>query len=394
MVEKSLFHLKSIPSRVVVFFVFILQNYIYSVLFPLIIKNKLNVNKPDIRLFSLSELENIVTALNEPKFKAKQIYQWIWQKGVMDFDEMTNLSKKFREELKDSYSFNPLQLVHQQKSNDGTVKTGWKLQDESIIESVLIPVPKDNRYTLCVSSQVGCSLNCAFCATGKLKKVRNLKDYEIFEQFLRVNQQAEEIYGHRLTNIVYMGMGEPLLNYNNVLKSIDKITNPSAFGYSSRRVTISTSGIVKGIKRLADDNVKVNIALSLHAADDKKRNQIMPINETNNLHDVIESLKYLYDKTKIKISYEYIMFKNFNDSIEDAENLFKLTKYFPVRVNIIEYNYVEGVNLSKASEDKINAFAKYLVDKGVMATVRRSRGKDIDAACGQLANKVEKEKID
>ncbi|HHD80951.1 MAG TPA: radical SAM protein, partial [Campylobacterales bacterium] len=198
----------------------------------------------------------------------------------------------------------------------------------------------------------------------------------------------------RLTNIVYMGMGEPLLNYNNVLKSIDKITNPSAFGYSSRRVTISTSGIVKGIKRLADDNIKVNIALSLHAADDKKRNQIMPINETNNLHDVIESLKYLYDKTKIKISYEYIMFKNFNDSIEDAENLFKLTKYFPVRVNIIEYNYVEGVNLSKASEDKINAFAKYLVDKGVMATVRRSRGKDIDAACGQLANKVEKEKID
>jgi len=348
------------------------------------------VNKTDIRIFSLPELENIAQAYGEPKFKAKQIYQWIWQKGVMDFDEMTNLSKNLRENLKESYTFNKLQNVHQQISVDGTIKTGWKLEDNAIIESVLIPVPKDTRYTLCVSSQVGCSLNCKFCATGKLKKVRNLKDYEIYEQFLRVNNQSIEKYNHKLTNIVYMGMGEPLLNYNNVLKSIDKITNPNASGYSMKRITISTAGIVKGINKLADDNIKVNIALSLHAADDKKRNFLMPINETNNLKDVIKSLTNLYDKTKVKISFEYIMFKDFNDSLDDAEKLYKLTKHFPVKINIIEYNYVKGVDLKKTDDDKINQFAKYLVDKGVMTTVRRSRGKDIDAACGQLANKIEK----
>lgn len=340
-------------------------------------------------MYSLTELENIVSAVGEPKFKAKQIYQWIWQKGVLDFDEMSNLSKSLREELKNSFSFYPLQKVHEQRSLDGTIKTGWKLQDGFIIESVLIPVPKDNRYTLCVSSQVGCSLACTFCATGQLKEVRNLTDYEIFEQFLKVNEISKEVYGHQLTNIVYMGMGEPLLNYNNVIKSIDKITNPLAYGYSSKRITLSTSGITKGIKRLADDNIKVNIALSLHAADDQKRSKIMPINDTNKLRDVIDALKYMYGKNKLKIGFEYIMFKDFNDSIEDANKLIKLTKFFPVKVNIIEYNYVEGVALKKASYDKTNAFAKHLVDNGVMATVRRSRGKDIDAACGQLANKLE-----
>jgi len=348
------------------------------------------VNKTDIRNYSLEQLENIVKSFGEPKFKAKQIYQWIWQKGVMSFDEMTNLSKKLREELNTAFEFQTLVKVHQQQSIDGTIKTGWRLKDDSIIESVLIPVPKDNRYTLCVSSQVGCSLACKFCATGQLKKVRNLTDYEIFEQFLRVNEMSKEIYGHQLTNIVYMGMGEPLLNYNNVVKSIDKITNPLAFGYSSKRITLSTSGITKGIKRLTDDNIKVNIALSLHAADDVKRSKIMPINDTNKLWDVILALRYMYDKNKPRIGFEYIMFKDFNDSIEDADKLIKLTKFFPVKVNIIEYNYVEGVDLKKASDDKVNKFAKYLVDHGVMTTVRRSRGKDIDAACGQLANKIEK----
>jgi len=341
-------------------------------------------------MYSLEQLENIVKSIGEPKFKAKQIYQWIWQKGVMDFDSMTNLSKKFREELINSFTFFPLTKVHEQKSLDGTIKTGWQLADGAIIESVLIPVPKDNRYTLCVSSQVGCSLACTFCATGQLKTVRNLTDFEIFEQFLKVNEMSKEVYGHQLTNIVYMGMGEPLLNYNNVVKSIDKITNPLAFGYSHKRITLSTSGITKGLIRLADDGLKVNIALSLHAADDTKRSKIMPINETNKLWDVIEALKYMYGKSKSRIGFEYIMFKDFNDSIEDANKLIKLTKFFPVKINIIEYNYVEGVSLKKASYDRVNNFAKHLVDHGVMATVRRSRGKDIDAACGQLANKVEK----
>lgn len=349
------------------------------------------MGKNDIRTFSLSELENIVLAYGEPKFKAKQIYQWIWQKGVMDFDEMTNLSKALREDLKNAFTFNKLKEVHRQFSLDGTIKTGWQLNDGSIIESVLIPVPKDNRYTLCVSSQVGCSLNCAFCATGKLNKVRNLKDFEIFEQFLRVNDLSKEKYGHQLTNIVYMGMGEPLLNYNNVVKSIDKITNPMAYGYSPKRITLSTSGITKGIKRLADDDIKVNIALSLHAADEDKRNKIMPINETNKIGEVVQALKYMYDKNKPRIGFEYILFKGFNDGYDDADKLIKLTKFFPVKVNIIEYNYVEGVELLKATDERVNKFAKYLVDHGVMTTVRRSRGKDIDAACGQLANKVQKE---
>jgi len=348
------------------------------------------VKKTDIRMYSLIELENIVSAIGEPKFKAKQIYQWIWQKGIMDFDQMSNLSKKLREELKNSFTFYPLEKIHEQKSLDGTIKTGWKLQDGLIIESVLIPVPKDNRYTLCVSSQVGCSLACTFCATGQLKEIRNLRDFEIFEQFLKVNEMSKEVFGHHLTNIVYMGMGEPLLNYNNVIKSIDKITNPLAFGYSSKRITLSTSGITKGIMRLADDDIRVNIALSLHAADDIKRSQIMPINDTNKLRDVIDALKYMYDKNKPKIGFEYIMFKDFNDSIEDANKLIKLTKFFPVKINIIEYNHVDGVELRKASNNKVNAFAQHLVNNGVMATVRRSRGKDIDAACGQLANKVEK----
>ena len=346
------------------------------------------MSKIDIRNFSFEELENIVTAYGEPKFKAKQLYQWIWQKGVLDFDNMTNLSKNLREKLKESYSFNTLKKAHEQYSKDGTIKTGWQLNDGAIVESVLIPVVKDERYTVCVSSQVGCSLNCEFCATGKLKGIRNLKDYEIFEQFLRVNTMSLQKYDHRLTNVVYMGMGEPLLNYENVVSSINKISGVNTYGFSTKRITISTAGITKGILRLADDNIKANISLSLHAADDIKRNRIMPVNKNNPLEDVIQALRYHYDINKIKISFEYIMFKDFNDSIEDAEKLLQYTKFFPVKVNIIEYNPVDGVVLKKSPENKVNEFAKFLVDNGVMATVRRSRGKDIDAACGQLANKI------
>ena len=346
------------------------------------------MNKIDIRNFSLEELKNIVKAYGEPEFKAKQLYQWIWQKGVTSFDGMTNLSKKLRDSLKESYTFNVLQKSHEQYSKDGTVKTGWSLNDGAIVESVLIPVVEDKRFTVCVSSQVGCGLNCEFCATAKIKKVKNLKDYEIFEQFVRTNEMSMEKYGHKLTNVVYMGMGEPLLNYKNVISSIDKITSTDGFGFSPKRITISTAGIVKGIMKLAQDGIKANITLSLHAADEEKRNRIMPVNKSNPLDEVIQALKYHYDKNKVKIGFEYIMFKDFNDSPEDAEKLLQYTKHFPVKVNIIEYNRVEGVKLEKSTMDKINRFAKYLVDNGVMTTVRRSRGQDIDAACGQLANKV------
>jgi 23S rRNA (adenine2503-C2)-methyltransferase len=343
--------------------------------------------KTDIRSLSDTELINVMTALEEPAFRAKQIGHWVWQKGVTSFEEMTNLSQTLREKLNEAYCFNSIQADDVQHSKDGTIKYRWKLIDGHMIESVLIPVIKDDRYTICVSSQVGCTLKCAFCATGKMGYLRNLHVYEIFEQFVKVNQHCQEKYGHPLTNMVYMGMGEPLLNYKNVLKSIDKVTSKDGFGWSPKRITVSTVGLSKMINKLADDEVKFNLALSLHAADDVKRNKIMPVNETNDLESVMSAIENFHNKNKGKISFEYITFDKFNDSLDDANNLYKLCKNLPVTVNIIEYNPVEGVELKKSSENRIDQFAKFLTDKGVMATVRRSRGKDIDAACGQLANK-------
>lgn len=345
------------------------------------------MQKNDIRKLSDEELKNLVQALDEPAFRAKQIHQWLWQKGARSFDEMTNLSQAFREKLNEAFEFQNMAEDLRQFSKDGTIKTRYKLFDGNMIESVLIPVVKDDRYTVCVSSQVGCSLNCSFCATGKLGYTRNLHAHEIYDQFFKVNQLCESEYLHPLTNIVFMGMGEPLLNYKNVLRSIEKITSKNGFGWSPRRITVSTVGLAKMIRKLADDEVKFNLALSLHAADDQKRNKIMPINESNNLKVVMDALEYFHLNTKGKISFEYIAFDRFNDSLEDAEKLYQLSKRFPVTINIIEYNPVEGVALIKSGEDRIDHFAKYLSDKGVMATVRRSRGKDIDAACGQLANK-------
>jgi 23S rRNA (adenine2503-C2)-methyltransferase len=349
------------------------------------------MEKQEIRVFGLQELEKIVVGLGEPSFKAKQINEWIWQKGVLDFDLMTNLSKKLRKELEEKYVIAGFQPAHSQFSKDGTIKTGWKLYDGEVIESVLIPLTEEKRYTLCVSSQVGCTLNCRFCATGKLKLKRNLHDYEIVEQFIHANNKSIEAFGRPLTNVVYMGMGEPLMNYANVMSSIDRLTNPGGFDFSYRRITLSTSGIIKGIEQMTEDKIKVNLALSLHAADDEKRTMIMPVNKANSIEDLIEAIARYYDHSKAKISYEYILFKDFNDSLEDAARLARLCRKFPVKVNIIEYNYVEGVPYTKTTEERINTFAKYLVDRGVMATVRRSRGHDIDAACGQLANKIQKE---
>ena len=343
--------------------------------------------KKDIRLLSLEALQTYFAELGEPKFRAKQVYEWLWQKSSRSFAEMTNLSKKLREKLNESFVINAIQEDKVQYSNDGTIKTRYRLHDGHLVESVLIPVPGDNRYTVCVSCQVGCSLTCKFCATGQMKRVRNLDAGEIYDQVVMVNQQAEQNFGHPLTNIVYMGMGEPLLAYKNVMESIDRITSPDGLNMSPKRITVSTAGIAKMIKRLADEEVKFNLALSLHAADDKKRDEIMPINEQNNLEVLMESLDYFYQKTKNRISYEYITFQNYNDSIEDARKLAKLCKSFPVRVNIIEYNPIDGAPFLKSAEHRIDDFAAYLRKQGVMVTVRRSRGKDIDAACGQLANK-------
>ncbi len=343
--------------------------------------------KKDIRQLTRTELEAEFVALGEPRFRAKQVWEWLWQKGAHHFDEMTSLSKTLRLQLAEQFEIRAVTEDMLQKSKDGTLKSRLRLSDGALIEAVLIPVPNDNRYTVCVSSQVGCSLTCSFCATGRMGRIRNLEAAEIYDQVLLVNRQSIAEFGHPLTNIVYMGMGEPLLTYKNVLQSVERITSPDGLGMSPRRITVSTAGIAKMIVKLADDGVKFNLALSLHAADDEKRNQIMPINESNNLAALMEALEYFYQKTQNRISYEYIAFQRFNDSLEDAANLAKLCRKFPVRVNIIEYNPIDNAPFQKSDAARLDAFADFLVRRGVVVTVRRSRGKDIDAACGQLANK-------
>lgn len=329
----------------------------------------------------------IMKSMGEPSYRVDQIWTWMWRDGVNDFEEMTNLPKALRQKLSEAFTLHKAEVADVQKSSDGTIKSAFKLWDGSRIEAVLIPVPEDRRFTLCVSCQVGCSLSCSFCATGKMKRVRNLNAGEILDQFFEVNRQSIETFGHPLTNIVYMGMGEPLLTYREVMRSISFLTQPEGINMSPRRITVSTAGISKMIKKLADDKVRFNLALSLHAANDLKRNKIMAINEQNDLSSLMEALEYFYQKTGNRISYEYIAFNNFNDSDEDAMELASLCKKFPVRVNIIEYNPVEGLDFVKTNEDQLDRFARILVQNNVRVTVRRSRGKDIDAACGQLANK-------
>jgi 23S rRNA (adenine2503-C2)-methyltransferase len=343
--------------------------------------------RQDIRKATLSDIQAYCSENNWASYRADQIYAWVWQKGSTSFEEMSNLPKDVRTKLAEDWDFYAPEVDLAQKSSDGTIKYRIALHDGFKVEAVLIPVEKDNRYTVCVSSQVGCSLSCKFCATGQMKRSRNLDAAEIYDQVKLVNEDCQRIYGQPLTNIVYMGMGEPLLNYKEVLLSIDRITSPDGMGMSPRRITVSTAGIAKAIRRLADDRVRFNLALSLHAADDEKRNQIMPINNQNDLETVVEAIKYFHNLCRGRISYEYIAFQGFNDQPADAQNLIRLCKQYPVGVNIIEYNPIEGLSFTKSDKDTIDEFAKILTGAGVMTTVRRSRGKDIDAACGQLANK-------
>lgn len=339
----------------------------------------------DIRSLTLNELKANIEDIGEKAFRAKQIYEWLWQKSCVDFDQMSNLSKDLREKLKARYVINPVSVHKSQLSSDDTIKSAFKLYDSNIIEGVLIPTP--NRMTACVSSQVGCSLSCKFCATGYMDRKRNVNADEIYDQVVLINRQAEENYQKPLSNIVYMGMGEPLLNYANVLKSIDRITSPDGLNMSPKRITVSTAGIAKMIKKLGDDEVRFNLALSLHAANDKKRNEIMPINEQNSLDALAEALKYYYAKTKNPVTYEYIVFNDFNDELTDAEELAHFCKHVPCMVNIIEYNPIAFADYENAEADKIDLFADFLRKKGINTRIRRSRGKDIDAACGQLAVK-------
>ncbi len=342
--------------------------------------------KKNIRELSLTELENYIQELGDKRFRAKQIYEWLWQKHAHTFDAMTNLSKDLRARLSQDFDLPALRTDTIQHSADGTIKSRFKTVEGHLVEGVLIPT--ENRQTACVSSQIGCSLSCRFCATGYMEKKRNLHFDEIYDQVVLINQQAEEVHGKKLSNIVFMGMGEPLLNYKNVLRAIERISSPDGLGMSPRRITVSTAGVAKMIRQLGDDNVKFKLALSLHAANDKKRNEIMPINESNNLKSLIDALNYFYKHTRNEITFEYILFNNFNDSEHDADELIKIYRQVPADlVNIIEYNPIDFAKFSKPEEHRIEAFMKYLEKHRVNARLRRSRGKDIDAACGQLANK-------
>ncbi len=343
--------------------------------------------KSDIRKFSAEQLIAEFEKFGEPKFRAKQVHEWLWQKSARTFDEMTNLSKDLRGKLAEQFAFYSVTENIVQKSSDGTVKLGMKLHDDRLVEGVMIP--DDERNTACVSSQVGCTLSCSFCATGFLKRERNLEAGEIYDQVVLLNKHALAHSNRPLTNIVYMGMGEPLLNYDNVMQSIRYITSPEGLNMAQKRITVSTSGIVRNIRRMADEGMKFNLALSLHAATDEKRNKIMDINQSNPLEEVMDALNYFHEKTGNKITFEYILFDGFNDSLKDAEDLLYLTDRVPSFVNIIEYNNVAGVELRKAKRENRDAFVEYLRSKEVSVAIRTSRGKDIDAACGQLANKNE-----
>lgn len=346
----------------------------------------LKTAKPNIRHLKLEELEEYFEHLGEKKFRTKQVYDWLWQKGAGSFEAMSNLSKELRQKLTDQFTLPSLSVDATQYSGDGTVKSRFKTHDGHLVEGVLIPT--EERKTACVSSQIGCSLSCKFCATGYMDRKRNLDFDEIYDEVVLLNQQCERVYNKKLSNIVFMGMGEPLLNYKNVLKAIERITSPDGLAMSPRRITVSTAGVSKMIRELGDDKVKFKLALSLHAANDKKRNEIMPINETNNLKALIDALNHFYKQTKNEITFEYILFKNFNDSLQDADELIKIYRQVPADlVNIIEYNPIDAATFSKPDDHTVQQFMGYLEKNKVNARLRKSRGKDIDAACGQLANK-------
>lgn len=341
--------------------------------------------KKDIRKLKLDELKAFFVEHGDKPFRALQVYEWLWQKSCKDFDQMTNISLPTRELLKDNFVINHIHVDNMQRSEDGTIKNAVKLHDGLIVESVLIPTEK--RITACVSSQVGCSLDCKFCATARLKRMRNLNADEIYDQVAAIKEQSELFFGRPLTNIVFMGMGEPLLNYNNVVAAIDKITSPKGLNMAARRLTVSTVGVAKMIKKMADDEVKFNLAVSLHAAINKTRSSIMPINDTNSLEELGEAVKYWYNKRKKKVTYEYVVWKGINDDEEHARALLKFCKIVPSKVNLIEYNRIEDAGFKQADDDALLMYQQLLESNGITARVRRSRGKDIDAACGQLANK-------
>jgi 23S rRNA (adenine2503-C2)-methyltransferase len=341
--------------------------------------------KRDIRKLKTEDLKQFFIDQGDKAFRALQVDEWLWKKSAKSFDQMTNLSVATRELLKEHFTINHIHVDNMQRSADGTIKNAVTLHDGLIVESVLIPAEK--RITACVSSQVGCSLACKFCATARLKRQRNLSADEIYDQVAAIKEQAELFFNRPLTNIVFMGMGEPLLNYSNVTAAIEKITSQKGLGMAMKRITVSTVGIAKMIIKMADDGVKFNLAVSLHAALDKTRSSIMPINDSNPLSELADALRYWYQKTKRKVTYEYVVWKDINDTPEHAQALLKFCKVIPSKVNLIEYNPIDDGEFKQAGDDVLKMYMDLLESNGITTRIRKSRGKDIDAACGQLANK-------
>ena len=341
--------------------------------------------KTDIRSLSKDQLRDFFVANGDKPFRGNQVYEWLWSKSAHSFDDMSNLSKQARSMLEENFVINHIKVDQMQRSSDGTVKNAVRLHDGLVVESVLIPT--DKRTTACVSSQVGCSLDCNFCATARLKRMRNLAPDEIYDQVAAIDKESRLYHDRPLSNIVFMGMGEPLMNYNNVLKAIEMITSDEGLGISPKRITVSTSGIPKMIRKLADDEVKFRLAVSLHSGIDEIRSRIMPFSANFPLADLRQSLEYWYSKTKSKVTYEYVVWKGINDNQKSIDALIKFCRHVPCKVNLIEYNPIDDGEFQQASEESINAYIKALEQNNIVAKVRRSRGKDIDAACGQLANK-------
>lgn len=352
---------------------------------------KADIQRTDLKALTKDALAEYLSELGLQRYRADQVFQWLYQKGAASFGEMTNLSKELRIQLNEIADVKKALEYSRQESKDGTIKFLFRLDDENDykVEAVLIPDFYEdgvaNRLTVCVSSQVGCMFGCSFCATGKMGYFRNLTHGEIVDQVQAINEVAEERFGKKITNVVYMGMGEPLHNYRAVMESVRIICDPLGLDLSPRRITVSTVGLTKQIKQMADENTGVNLAISLHAADDEKRNRIMPINESLNLTALEEAVTYYFQKTEKPLTYEYLLFDEFNDADRDAKNLVEIARWVPSKVNIIMYNNVAGVSLKRVREERLNKFMRTLVKNDVTATVRRSRGDDIDAGCGQLA---------
>ena len=338
----------------------------------------------NIKEYTLEELQDFLKENGEKPFRAKQIYEWLWKKNVSNFDDMSNLSKSLRELLKKHFEAKTIEVVETQDSSDGTTKVAFKMQDGLLVEGVLIPSEK--RATACISCQAGCTLGCKFCATGTLGFKRDLTASEIYEQIFYIKKLSEE-RGLNFSNIVYMGMGEPLLNYDNVLESIAMVTGKNGLEMSPRRITVSTAGLPDMIRRLADDEVRFNLAISLHSAVNEVRDTLMPINKKYNLAELSDAIRYFVDKTDTRPTFEYLLLNDVNDSMSDARALADYCRAFPIKINIIEYNPTENDQFQKASKERLDGFVKVLEGRNMIVHVRHSRGKDIDAACGQLANK-------